>query len=166
MNAATTDIAAVLKAAKERFPLGRRSAHGVAHWQRVRENGLKLAKQTGADPLVVELFAFLHDCCRESDFSDADHGPRAADFARLLREAEDSALSLEDDAFEVLFEAIHDHTTGRHHRDVTIATCWDADRLDIGRVGRRPQARFLSTKAAKAPAMIAWAWKRSRARGR
>ncbi len=153
-------IAPVLQAAKERFVLGRRSVHGFAHWERVRSNGLRLAKQTGADPLIVELFAYLHDSCRESDGLDFEHGPRAAEFANWLRES--AILQLEDHAFALLHEAIRDHTSGSLHSDPTIGTCWDADRLDLGRVGKRPHPRFLSTRHARTPPMIEWAWKRSR----
>ena len=45
--------------------------------------------------------------------------------------------------------------------DVTIQTCWDADRLDLSRVGIRPDPKKLCTKAAKDPAMISWAYERS-----
>ena len=31
----------------------------------------------------------------------------------------------------------------------TIGTCWDADRLDLGRVGIVPQPKFMSTAFAK-----------------
>ena len=32
--------------------------------------------------------------------------------------------------------------------DATIQTCWDADRLDLGRVGIFPSAKYLSQEAA------------------
>lgn len=48
-------------------------------------------------------------------------------------------------------------TTG----DVTVQTCWDADRLDLGRVGTRPDRRYLCTIAAKEKATIDWAYERS-----
>ena len=44
---------------------------------------------------------------------------------------------------------------------MTILTCWDADRLDIGRVGIRPVADKLCTNAAKDPDFINWCYKRS-----
>ena len=40
-------------------------------------------------------------------------------------------------------------------------TCWDADRLDLGRVGIVPNPRYLCTPAAKSPAVIDWAHLRS-----
>jgi hypothetical protein len=41
------------------------------------------------------------------------------------------------------------HTEEKHHTDPTIGTCWDADRLDLGRVGMIPNARFMSTAFGK-----------------
>jgi hypothetical protein len=35
------------------------------------------------------------------------------------------------------------------HPDVTIQTCWDADRLDLGRVGIRPDPARMGTEAGK-----------------
>ena len=153
------DIAPIIKAAKERCVIGLSGIHGVAHWQRVRENGVRLAKETGANRIVVELFAFVHDCCREDDFTDPEHGPRAAEFLLTLRKDIDY---LDDGDFDRLHEAIRDHTFGQRHFDVTIGTCWDSDRLDIGRVGPRPHPRFMSTASAKDPRIIDWAFKRSR----
>jgi hypothetical protein len=33
--------------------------------------------------------------------------------------------------------------------DITVQTCWDADRLDLPRVGIQPLPQFLCTEAAK-----------------
>ena len=41
------------------------------------------------------------------------------------------------------------HTHGQLSSDPTIATCWDADRLDLGRVGMRPHADYMSTAKGK-----------------
>lgn len=152
------DMQTAMNLAKTRFQLGRRTLHGVSHWQRVRENGLKLAKQNDADKEVIELFACLHDCCRESDGADQDHGVRAAEFVWDNR----AAIDLVGMRFELLCEAIEFHADGLHHTDMTIATCWDADRLDIGRVGKRPQTRYLSTREARQKSLIEWCYKRSR----
>lgn len=42
-----------------------------------------------------------------------------------------------------------DHSGGDVSTDPTIQSCWDADRLDLGRVGIIPLPRFLSNEAAK-----------------
>jgi uncharacterized protein len=154
-----TDFQQVVRAAKERFVLDLHGIHGVPHWQRVRENGLRLAKATGANRLIVELFAYLHDCCREHDRSDPGHGERAAHFTESLR---GTLIHLADDEFALLHEAIRDHELGLTRGDVTVLACWDADRLDLGRVGRRPQPRYLGTEYARRKATIEWAYRRSR----
>jgi uncharacterized protein len=45
--------------------------------------------------------------------------------------------------------------------DITVQTCFDADRLDLGRVGKIPDPRLLCTDAAKDPKTIDWANQRS-----
>lgn len=153
-----TDVGQVVQAAKERFALGLRGIHGIRHWTRVRENGHRLAKHTGANKQVVELFAFLHDCCREDDGSDPYHGDRAAEFALTLR---GTLIHLTDEDFALLFEAIRDHHRGGTRGEITVLTCWDADRLDLGRVGIRPHPRYLCTDFARTSATIDWAYRRS-----
>lgn len=69
---------------KSHYKLDWDGIHGVKHWARVRAIGLKLAKETGANPIVVELFAFLHDSCRLSNGHDHAHGMRAADLATSI----------------------------------------------------------------------------------
>ena len=141
------------------FALHLNGIHGKAHWARVRNNGLRLAEQTGADPKVVELFAFLHDSKRMNDGHDPKHGARAAQWAESLR---GSLLDLPDSEFELLRFACERHTDGLTEADVTIQTCWDADRLDLGRIGNRPDPRRLCTPAAKESATIDWAVAQSR----
>ena len=40
---------------------------------------------TGADLLIVELFAFLHDSQRENEYVDPGHERRASEYARSLK---------------------------------------------------------------------------------
>jgi uncharacterized protein len=127
--------------------------HGVAHWARVLENGLRLAEDTGANVEVVQLFAVLHDSRRQNEVADPEHGPRAAKFAVELR---GSVFDLDDHHFRLLYRACAGHTHARTHPDVTIQTCWDSDRLDLGRVGITPHPSRLCTDAAKDPAMMKW----------
>jgi len=141
------------------FALPIRGIHGEAHWHRVRDNGLRLAERTGADARIVELFAYLHDACRLGDGWDRDHGRRAAKLARSLN---GSQLALSVDDMECLAYACTYHSDGLMEASVTVQTCWDADRLDLGRISVRPNPERLCTPAAQAPAMIEWAWVRSR----
>lgn len=133
--------------------------HGVAHWARVLENGQRLSAATGANPVVVSLFAILHDSRRVNELSDPDHGQRAADFAVTMR---GTVFELPDDEFSVLYQACAGHTHERTHPNVTVQTCWDSDRLDLGRVGVSPHPRYLSTAIAKDPETIRWADGRAR----
>ena len=60
-------------------------------------------------------------------------------------------------AFRPITPRLRGHTHERTHPDVTIQTCWDADRLDLGRVGIYPSPEYLSTEIAKRPETIRWA---------
>lgn len=130
------------------FKLDLDGHHGEWHWSRVNRRGLELAKTTGANLKVVTCFAFLHDACRIDEDADPDHGPRGAAYMMTLNAF--ANLGLNDTEERLLFEAIHDHSDGKLSTEPTIATCWDADRLDLWRVGMTPAARYLSTDAAKA----------------
>ena len=50
---------------------------------------------------------------------------------------------------ELLMEACAKHNDGEVSEDPTIGVCWDADRLDLLRVGIIPLDKYLSTKAGK-----------------
>lgn len=135
----------ILKTILSQFECHPRGLHGVSHWARVRLHALELARLNGADLSVVELFAFLHDSRRQDEHLDPDHGRRAAFYAVKLRE---SHFTLEDRAFMQLLEALEGHSHGGVHQDVTIQTCWDADRLDLVRLNIDPHPDFLSEIAA------------------
>jgi len=143
---------------KEHFTLDWRGIHGAPHWARVRANGLLLAEQTGADTMIVEAFAFIHDAERRSDFSDPEHGTRAAQLAAAIN---DEFFQLTPEQLFRLMEACDGHSQGNTVGDITVLTCWDADRLDLGRVGVKPHPDKLFTIAAKQQTMIQWAYNRS-----
>jgi len=136
-------------------------AHGVSHWARVLENGRRLAGQTGANLAVVELFAVLHDSKRLNEGIDNGHGRRGAEFAGKLR---GHYFELGDQEFELLALACADHTNGATQANITVQTCWDADRLDLYRVGIYPRAERLCTEAARQPDTFEWALERGRIR--
>ena len=148
------DERAIIAEVLRGYALDQGGIHGVAHWARVTENGLRVAGETGADVEVVRLFALLHDSRRLSDGDDAEHGPRAAEFARTLQ---GRVFQLTACQFKQLQAACEGHTGGRNHPDVTVRTCWDADRLDLGRIGIRPRPRLLCTDVARRDDTIRWA---------
>ena len=119
--------------------------HGLKHWQRVERNGHYLANFNGADKAVLSYFAYFHDCMRENEGRDIGHGPRAAVFAKRNRDI----IPLDDTQFKQLINACKGHTSGNRPECITINTCWDADRLDLGRVGITPDASRLHDMEAK-----------------
>lgn len=127
--------------------------HGVDHWRRVERLGLMLAAVAGSDEVVISLFAPLHDCQRWNDADDPLHGQNAAHFAReLFGQVEVAqAFDLNEKRADTLYRALELHNRGQTTDDPTIGACWDADRLDLVRLGVKPDAKFLSTSGAKHP---------------
>jgi len=140
------------------YVLPRAGTHGLGHWGRVLENGLRLAEKTGAKEEVVALFSVFHDSRRTNEGTDPGHGQRGAELARKLRTEH---ISLSDEEFDLLITACVHHTDGRTEGDVTVQTCWDADRLDLWRVSIIPEASLLCTSAAKDEVFQEWARERS-----
>ncbi len=149
----------VIRTVRRQFQLGWQGIHGVPHWGRVRWNGLAMARANGARVDVVELFAFLHDSHRHHDGWDPQHGARGADFALTLNR---ELLRLDRAGIELLTYAIRHHSDGLTEADVTVQTCWDADRLDLGRVGITPRPSKLCTEVAREPWLLDRAYARSK----
>jgi uncharacterized protein len=150
----TLNIPLILHAILEEYVLPWDGDHGIAHWARVLENGIRLADETRANVEVVQLFAILHDSQRVNEVDDPDHGPRGTAFALDLRGL---LFDLPDHEFRLLHRACAGHTHERTHPNVTIQTCWDADRLDLGRVGITPHPSRLCTEVAKRADILSWA---------
>ncbi len=117
--------------------------HGISHWERVEKNGLLLATKE-ANKTVVRLFAYLHDKWRIDDGEDLQHGTRAAENLTALRGSLLSELS--DEEFELLCKACELHTVCHRTGNITIDTCFDADRLDLTRVGILPRPSRMATE--------------------
>lgn len=138
----------------EDYELPLQGYHGIAHWARVLINGRRVAEESGGCLEVVTLFALFHDARRVNEGTDPDHGQRGADLAAELR---DDWFELDDSQFKLLYRACVGHTHERTHPNVTIQCCWDADRLDLGRVGVLPDPNRLCTDFAKLEETILWA---------
>ena len=121
---------------------GSSAIHGFSHWVRVERNGLYIARRTGASQVVVSLFALFHDSRRVNDGHDADHGSRAAELVVSMRP---DLFFLSDEDVERLRFACEHHTHQTHHDDPTVGACWDADRLELGRVGIDPDPSYFNT---------------------
>ena len=63
-------------------------------------------------------------------------------------------------------ESLKYHSDGYTDADITVQVCWDADRLDLGRVGIKPAPHRLCTASAKAVDILEAAYERSVEGGR
>jgi len=135
----------------EQFSLDHVGPHGYHHWLRVLYNGRLLCSQNTANIKVVELFSLLHDSKRVNGKSDPEHGERAAIFAETIR---GTWFTVTDKEMQMLQDACILHSEGLRDKDVTLQTCWDADRLDDCRTGVDPDSSLLSDDLAKQELII------------
>jgi uncharacterized protein len=122
--------------------------HGLRHWDSVESRGLQLGMVYGlnaAERKVISYFAHLHDAMRINESTDLPHGARAAAFAAEYRED----IDLDDRGFEALSFACVGHSFQWKPPSITVAICWDADRLDLIRLGIHPDPKLLNTESAK-----------------
>ena len=127
------DILPVIEYVSKDWHLG--PVHGIEHWKRVERNGMLLATED-VNVNVVRLFAYLHDHKRLSDGWDLEHGPRAAENMDNLRYTLLEGLT--DEEFGMLRRACMEHTITERTGVPTIDACFDADRMDLPRVGYMP----------------------------
>jgi len=151
---------ALLQRIKDQYKLDLNSEHGIYHWNTVNEIGLYLSKETKADTTVVSLFAYLHDSKRINEDYDPQHGARAALFAsELFRE---KLLVITASQLNNLVTACKFHSQSEiKPANITIATCWDADRLDLWRLGATPDSDFLFSSTAKKKESIVYSYELS-----
>lgn len=124
----------------DEYPLPLAGLHGAKHWRKVDHYGRLLAVRSGADLEVVRRFALFHDSQRFTEGCDPEHGLRAAHRARQY-----CADELSREQMQLLWLACEGHSRGMCSDDPTIGTCWDADRLDLGRLGITPCTAYMST---------------------
>lgn len=136
------------------FQLGAGSLHGPAHWATVEAHAVRLAEASGGDVAVCRWFAVFHDAARLDEGYDAGHGERGAALVLQYR----PRLPLVDAQIELLIQACRGHERGFVSIEPTIGACWDADRLDLVRVGMTPRAEYMSTVAGKEAARARSAW--------
>lgn len=132
------------------FRLDLMGPHGLPHWSRVLRNGMLVtASDNKVDPEIMQLFALLHDSMREDEWTDIEHGIRAARYVQQL--ADDGLMPyIYGERLTTLRAAIAGHPLGHVSRrddwqSRTIQGCWDADRLDLGRVGVKPSIEKLGS---------------------
>lgn len=131
----------------DRWPKELGDTHGVRHWDRVAKFGEMLFTE-GADRDVIMAFAYLHDAERKNNGEDIEHGKRASALIDTIRHSQ--LYFLNDSQIAKLKRACELHTVEHRTGDITIDICFDADRMDLLRVGIRPLAdRMATTKGAE-----------------
>ena len=58
------------------FILDAKSIHGISHWRRVARNARLIAESVDVDTEITDLFSYFHDCKRENEHRDPQHGQR------------------------------------------------------------------------------------------
>ena len=102
------------------------------------------SKRPAATSRSSRHFAVHHDCKRENEIEDPEHGRRAADYARRpFRGWRDSPFTKKER--DLLLEACRYHNDSQISTDQTIGTCWDADQLDLIRVNVIPDRSLEAT---------------------
>ncbi len=129
--------------------------HHLRHWVRVHQFGNLIGLAEGADMEVVSYFAFLHDAARNDDTHDRLHGQR---MANLLKQRDSLLENLTKSQRSILITAIAGHSAGTTSSEPTIGTCWDADRMDLSRLGITPAVDLMSTDTGKAAAELGEIW--------
>lgn len=135
------------EALAEIFAGERKGCHSSRHWHNVATTGVMLALAEGGDVEVVKAFALYHDCRRVEDGEDPEHGYRGAMLAQYHWRL--GWLNLTADQMALLSFACEHHTKGSVNEDVTVSCCWDADRLDLVRIGMEVNPEYLGTETAK-----------------
>ena len=130
------------------------ACHDWDHTQRVRCNALQLARGEGADLLVVEVAALLHDIGRPQELADqgkTDHAQVGAEMAALLL----PQLGVDDDAFIAhVVDCIRTHRfrtrTGEPPATIEAKVLFDADKLDsLGAIGLARAFHFAGKTGAR-----------------
>lgn len=138
----------LFKRIRDNFALNPKGDHGQGHWLRVYRNALKIASYCDIQSSVFEYFALLHDSMRLDEFEDHGHGQRALMYGRYL--INEGLIRLDAEDQNRLLYACANHTkpdsSDRLYNDIVVQICWDADRLDIGRVGIIPDPKYFFTQ--------------------
>lgn len=130
--------------------------HGIPHWERVLVNGLML-KQMIPDHVsedVLFLFALFHDSKRENEGHDILHGMRGADYFKQCHDEGLIPLHLMTNdlapmqIISTVVKACSYHTMNLFDGNPRVAACFDADRLDLERVGIYPDITKLNYQTA------------------
>lgn len=153
-TATVDDLIALARAASDISLSPDSEVHGVSHWQGVADQAIWLAEQLGwgrEERVFAFVFGASHDCRRENDDWDPEHGARAAEWLAEAGWMERLGLARFAQAMET---SLIWHDKGQvlrspkapafpEHAELGVLG-WDADRSLLGRVGMDPDPKFFS----------------------
>lgn len=115
--------------------------HGDKHWRAVAAAGIEIAGNDFERRAVALAFGMIHDSQRLNDCWDPEHGLRAALWAMKSRSL---AGLIGTESRDLVSRACLDHEKGGISTERSIGICWDADRINLWRVGICPDPSFFS----------------------
>lgn len=118
--------------------------HGIQHLRQVAYLSGRLAYLLNLDYKTAILAGYLHDCARNNDSDGNSHAHESAWLAKKIIETNWSNIDIGK-----IFNAIYYHADGLNTDDPFIGCIWDADRLNLVRLGIIPKVELLSTEFAK-----------------
>jgi len=133
----------LLTEARDGAVLAHEPMHGERHWRAVAWAGLRISElRPDLSRIILVAFGLLHDCRRETDDWDPDHGARAARVALRSRPLKRLAGV---EGRELVAEACRLHERGPiTPASAQIGACWDADRVNLVRLGFSLDPRYFS----------------------
>jgi uncharacterized protein len=137
------DWESLLAEARDGAVLAHEPMHGELHWRAVAWAGLRIREIAPwlSAPVMIS-FGLLHDCRRETDDWDPGHGERAARVAARSRPLKRLLGAVGRD---LVSEACLMHERGMSRFDApAIGACWDADRVNLVRLGFRLDPRYFT----------------------
>ena len=118
--------------------------HGIPHLRRVSFIAGRIANFYGENVESAVVAGFLHDCARTDDGGGKRH---AYDSAVLAKRVLAQFYPHLDSAR--ICKCIELHTDGKITTDRLLGSVWDADRLDLSRLGYKIIPELLSTDTAR-----------------
>ncbi|WP_411839586.1 hypothetical protein [Paracoccus sp. ME4] len=140
---------ALLAEARNGSRLSGSSLHGEVHWRAVAATGLRLrAFHPSVSARLLLAFGMLHDCRREDEGWDPQHGFRAAEVALTSRAPR---KLIDPEEIRILAKACLLHEKGKTDpEDLRVGLCWDSDRYNLLRLDIRPIQELLSAELVEA----------------
>lgn len=121
--------------------------HGFSHLRRVAWTAGRLAVMSGANVESCIVAGFLHDCARTNDGDGSGHARDSAILADSILKSHFPHLNRAE-----ICECIAEHADGKTTSHLLTGCVWDADRLDLVRLGLNVNPELMSTQYARSMA--------------